>query len=363
MKYKPGFFIRLAIGFLFVSPIALFAGPVSLEPGEIVQLKALVSTNAGAAALFAKVQQATDRELSEKPNPIARVVSEGHLEKDPAKIRTEASLADMDKIESLGWAWAVTGRNDYLAKTREYIMAWATVNQADGDAINESKFEPVIVAYDLTRSQFPPADQAVVDAWLRSKANALARELTGFGGNWPCHRLKIVGLVGLTIGDRSLADKAMSGFRKQVAKDIHPNGACNDFYVRDALHYQLYSVDPLLTLARAGERHGEHLFDYKGPDGASLHTAVNFVVPFADGQEKHIEFAHSKSKADSRRGNNGESEYQPHLWDPSYSIYTFAKAAWFDPAYGKLAARLAGQPNETYVNWSMVVDAVSRPSR
>ena len=106
----------------------------------------------------------------------------------------------------------------------------------------------------------------------------------------------------ITLNDQSLISQAIDGYRKQVAKDIGPNGACSDFYVRDSLHYQLYSVEPLLTLARACERYGEPLFDYHAPNHGSLHDAVDFVVPFAEGRKTHIEFAYSKSHFDTRRG-------------------------------------------------------------
>ena len=105
-------------------------------------------------------------------------------------------------------------------------------------------------------------------------------------------------------------------FAGEIAADLEADGASTDFHVRDAMHYHLTSMKPLLTLARAGERHGEHLFDYRGQNGASLHNAVDFVVPFADGSKTHMEFVNSKSNFDRERANNGEKEYQPHSWDP-----------------------------------------------
>ena len=301
----PMFTVGLA---LLVSAATMLAGPVSLEPAEVLNLRTLISTNTAAAAQFAGLHEAADRALNDSPNPVEKIVSEGHLQKDPLKKRSTQAMKDLDKIASLGWSWAVTGDDRYAAKAREFLLAWARVNQPDGDAINETKFESVIIAYDLLRNRFPAADQAVVDGWLRGKAKTLLAKETKFGGNWPCHRLKIVGLVGLTIGDESLFAQAVDGFRKQVAKDIRPDGSCSDFYVRDSLHYQLYSVEPLLALARAGERRGEHLFDYSGLEGGSLHHSVDFVVPFADGTKTHIEFANSKSSFDRLRASNGEKE-------------------------------------------------------
>ena len=47
----------------------------------------------------------------------------------------------------------------YSSKADEFILAWAGVNQSDGDAINETQFEPLIVAYDLLRGTFSEADR------------------------------------------------------------------------------------------------------------------------------------------------------------------------------------------------------------
>jgi hypothetical protein len=332
-----------------------------LEPSEVLKLRVIIRTNAIAAAEFAKLREVADRALDDEPDPIEKVISEGHLANDPLKIRSGAATKDINKTDCLGWTWAVTGDERYAAKVRDYILAWAKVNKADGDAINETKFEPMIIAYDLLRKSFPAREQTVADNWLRNKAETLLAKEKGFGGNWPCHRLKVIGLVGLTIGDESLITQAMDGFRKQVAKDIRADGSCSDFYVRDSMHYQLYSVEPLLTLARASERHGEHLFDYQVPNGASLHSAVDFVVPFADGTKSHIEFANTKSSFDRRRASNGEKEYQPHPWDSKASIDMFSTAACFNSVYGKLAAKIDGTPNETFINWQMVINAASQP--
>jgi len=342
--------------------IRLHGGPVSLEPGEILELRQLVATNAAAADQFASIRREADAALKSVPNPVEKIYSEGTLTSDPRKIRTEKSLADLDKIEALGWAWAVTEDGRYASKAREFMLAWAAVNHPDGDAINETKFEPFIVSYDLLRGTFSGADRQRVDDWLRTKATVLWDSHRGLTENWYSHRLKIVGLTGWTIGDQTLVNDAVDGFHKQINRNIKADGATTDYYKRDALHYHIYDVEPLLTLARAAARSGQDLFDYSATNGATLKSGVDFVVPFANGSKTHLEFVHSTVPFDLKRARDGEREYAPHPWKPRTAVELFSDAAWFRPEYGELAATLAGQPGETFFNWQMVINGVSHPA-
>ena len=341
--------------------LRLHAGPASLLPDEILQLRALVATNAAAAKQFSGVHRLAEVALGAAPNPVEKVVTEGHLANDPLKIRTEAALADMGKIESLAWTWAVTDDPRYSDQARLFILAWAKVNRPDGDAINETQFAPLIVGYDLVRGTFSEADRRQIDDWLRTKASVLWNDRRGLTDNWFSHRLKVVGLIGWTIDDQTLIAKAVDGFHRQINRNFKPDGASTDFYKRDALHYHLYTVEPLLTLARTAERGGQKFFDYPATNGATLQRGVEFVVPFANGTKTHMEFVKSQVAFDLKRAQNGQGEYQAHVWKPHAAIGMFSEAAWFRPEYGALAAKLAGHPGETFFNWQMVVNAISRP--
>jgi hypothetical protein len=348
---------------LFFAAVRLRAGTVSLEPEEVLRLRALIATNAAAAKQFSAVERTATEALAATPNPIEKVVTEGHLDKDPLKIRTEASLDDMRKVEALGWTWAVTDDARYAGKAREFILAWAKVNHSDGDAINETQFETVIVAYDLLRGTFSKADRQTVDDWLRTKATVLWKSKRGVTENWFSHRLKIVGLVGWTIGDQSLIADAVTGFHRQLNNNLKPDGASTDFYKRDALHYHVYDMEPLLTLARVAERSGENFFDLAATNGATLKAGVDFVIPFAEGAKTHVEFVHSTVAFDRKRAQSGQGEYAPHNWRPGASVTMFSQAAWFRPEYGVIAAKLAKQPGDTFFNWLRVVNAAGLRGR
>lgn len=351
--------VKCLMAILFCSAVvSIQAGPVSLETTEIARLRSLVVENPAAAAQLAILRATADRALGDEPDPVKSIFVEGHLAKDPKMIRSLAALKDRPKIEALAWTWAVTGEEKYGAHARKFLLAWAKVNQPDGDAINETSFEQMIVAYDLLRNTFPAADREILDEWLRAKAETLwnSKFSIGFGGNWYSHRLKVVGLCGLVIGDESMVQEVTNAFRKQIKALIKPDGSTTEFYIRDSLHYHIYSIEPLLVLARALERRGVPLFDY-GTKGVSLHHAVDFLVPFAEGIKTHVDFAHSTAPADHWRAANGESHYAAHTFSPKSTVGVLTEAAWFVPSYGELAAKIDGHPGEKFIGWHSVINA------
>ncbi len=357
---------RLGLAALAAGLLAIFharAGVVSLDPQEIQQLRTLVRSDPAAAAVFESLRAAADRTLIEQPDPIQKVTSEGHLASDPRRIESRASLHDLSKMEALGWAWAVTGDSRYFDRLDLYLTAWARVNKPDGDPINESNFDSACVAYDLARGSMPPQDRQLVDAWLQGKADKLMGKNEP-DNNWGAHAAKMVGLIGLTIQDPKAVDWAIHRFKHQIKVEFRANGATSDFYERDALFYHLYSITPLLELARAEARAGLNLFDYGalGSATATLHAGVDFVAPFAEGAQTHIEFLHSASAFDHARAKDGEPAFIPHPWDPKSAVEMFVLAAWFQPKYGALAAQLEGMPGARYVNWDSVLNAVSSPA-
>ena len=348
---------------LFTTTSVTQASPVTLVTEEIATLRTLVAHDADASDQFERLRKIANPALTDKPKPIEQVASEGHLDTDPSKIRSLEALKDMSKVQALVWAWAVSGDKRYFAKTREFILAWSKTNQSDGNPINETSFEPMIEAYDLIRPELSSTDIAQIDAWMRNKANLLWDNTRNVKGNWQSHRLKIVGLIGATINDVRLKKLASDGFKKQIEGSFEPDGESTDFKHRDAMHYHLYSVKPLLTLSCVLQRGGEPLFTYRAANGSSLERAVDFIRPYALSKLKHMEFSSSQVKFDRTRAAAGAKEYSPHLWDPKGSVSTFSEAGCLDPKYDEIASTVAGNPHRRFMNWRAVLNStIKRPT-
>jgi hypothetical protein len=349
----------------FLPAFGALAGPATLDANELPALRDLVARDKAAATQFDAVRSAADAALADKPQPVERIISAGKLESDPDKVRTTAALKDFDKASALAWAWAVTGDERYARKGREFIAAWARVNRTDGNPINETKLEPLIEAYDLLRGSFDADGRARIDRWLDDRAMAVWNDPQVRRENWQSHRLKVVGMIAATTGSESLWLIADKGFKDQIGTNFDASGESVDFKRRDALHYHLYAVQPLLTLACVAQSKGERLFDYQASNGATLRESVEFVEPFATGRKKHMEFADSEVSFDRKRGAAGEKSFAQKPWSPRASIRLFAEAGCLDPTYDKLATEVAGSPRSPYVSWRSVLNAVetSRPRK
>jgi hypothetical protein len=337
-----------------------YAGPVSVKPDEVERLRTLVSKDAQAAAQFAKLRSAADKALDDKPSPVEVIVSAGVLASDPAKVKTVAALGDMAKIEALAWTAVVTGEEKYMAKTRDFVLAWASVNKPDGNPINDTTLEPLIEAYDITRPGFTSSNRARIDQWLESLAEKIVQDHSKQPQkNWESHRIKIVGLAALVLQNKKLEDVAKQSYMKQMENNFDATGASVDFKERDALHYHLYAVRPLLTFACAEKRSGDNLYAYAAPNGVTLQKAVDFVVPFALGKQKHVEFEKTKGAFDKKRAAAGEDEYKPHAWEPRTALSLFTEAGCLNPSYDATATTIADTSSK-YANWRSVLNALNR---
>jgi len=320
----------------------------------------LTQNDAVAKAEFGALKGQADAALKDAPNPIRKIQTEGKLAGDPVKVATQSSLRDMHALWVLGYAYMITGDARYADKARTLVLAWAGTNQPTGDPIDETNLEPLIIAYDQTCRTFSSEDREKADGYLRRiiQAEWGARQVTN---NWQSHRLKIVGLAAYVLGDDALVARAIRGFKEQIGANLNPDGSSYDFHERDALHYHVYDLEPLLALAIAARQHGLDLYDYSSGEGASLRRSVHFLLPFCTGEQEHHEFVHSHVEFDRERAANGEKGYQiGHLFRPEEGFKALGLAAYFDDAVDPAVARLAGQNSNLMDAWALVLARAGR---
>jgi hypothetical protein len=90
------------------------------------------------------------------------------------------------------------------------------------------------------------------------------------------------------VGDESLAKKILKqSADKHIAKKIEPDGSQPQELVRTkSFGYSLMNLRGTFVLARLGEHAGIDLWNYQTRDGRSIRKALEFLIPYADPNNK-----------------------------------------------------------------------------
>lgn len=339
---------------------------VSLNNNEIKSLKKLIKQDTGVKHQYAKLKAIADSALIVAPSPVDTVFSEGRLATDPKKIKSLRALKDVNKMYALALAYKIEGNKAYLHKTKDFLVAWATVNKPMENPINDTKFEAAFEAYDLVKNDLSKSDNEIIKKWLSVMAY---KELNHpfFSklkpdhetSNWNSHRIKVIGMIAYAIDNDSLKKFINTALPSQVATNLYADGSGMDFKERDALHYQVYTLEPLVRLAIVINRAtGKDFYHYISPIGSSIQKSMEFLVPYTIGEKTHQEFVKSKTEFDKKRAQNKESNFIiGALYQPSHGLDLFSMATYFDPEYVKIVQTLE-HTKENYPNWTVTLNHI-----
>ena len=316
----------------------LHAQYVSFNQKEIAAIKKMKAKTPGDDNLYDSIEKVATLTLTEAPNPIDTIRTEGLLAGDPKKTTTQQALRDMNKLYALALVYRVSGDKRYLEHATEFLLAWARINHGRGDPIDDTNLDRAIEAYDLLKTELPKAAGDSIRDWLIETAKAELRgryyhpDRPSFYNNWHSHRLKIVGEIAYAIGDTALQGYTIRGLKTQLEKNLNPDGSSIDFALRDALHYHVYDLEPLLKLAIVLSRAtGVDFYNYASPTGSSIKRSVDWLLPYVSGQKAHAEFVNSTVDFDKKRAQNNESAYKAGtLFEPKNGIATLVLAMYFD---------------------------------
>lgn len=277
-----------------------------------------------------------DNYLTHTPNPIEKIQLEGKLASDPVMKKSYESLQDENKMFDLSYAYTITKEPKYLDKAEEFFLAWATTNKSVGNPIDDTHLEITLNAYSLVRDSLPDDSRSKVDAWLVSIANAEINTTQLMGGrltnNWNSHRIKVVSMIGYILDNQAFLDFSVEEYKKHIENNLNPDGTSFDFVERDAIHYHLFNLDPLLVVAQVASLKGLDLYSYEASDGASLRKSVEFVLPYLAGDQVHYEFVDSTVAFDRARASAGQKEYSSgNQFEPKNGIKTLELIYFFDP--------------------------------
>jgi hypothetical protein len=356
---------KLCLAVLLLCSAAVRGQYVSLNDKEVQNLKELIAKDAQVKKLYNQYQALADVAVNVNPQPIDTIRTEGLLKGNPKKIATAFALRDMDKMYAMAITYRIDGEKNYLSNLSAYLTAWAKSNIGRGDPIDDTNLEPAIQAYDLVKTKLKPNDNDLIVKWVKQTAdieidkhNKGLNKETAYN-NWNSHRLKIVGMIAYAINDEGYKKYVDEDLKRHLPKNLLPDGSSVDFKLRDALHYHVYDMEPLLTLAIVLKRaNGTDVYSTVTDNGASIKKSVEWVVPYVTGEKTHGEFVNSTVKFDRDRAKNGEAEYIPGtLWDAKNGYKTLVLAAYFNPQYNTTIKAIKKTTSD-YSDWQLVLNKV-----
>jgi hypothetical protein len=264
-----------------------------------------------------------------------------------------AATQDWVQMRRAALAWRAGAGDAQFRMARRLMLAWIDTYRPTLDPIDETDFDRLIDTFAILQDHLNAADRARVRTALNKWGWAYVDSIRRFSqpnysiwiNNWQSHRIKLITLFAAATGDDALFAEARRLFRLQIAANMHPDGETLDFAVRDALHYTVYDLEPLLRAALVARRiSGEDWYRWETPDHTSLARAVAWLTPYASGTRTHEEFVHSEVDFDAERAAAGMKGYKG-----PFDVHDAAPVYWlasrFDATLMPLARSLGTEPD------------------
>nr|WP_276904364.1 alginate lyase family protein [Pedobacter kyonggii] len=355
------FVVTIALALLSFSS---FSQIVSLNASEIKKLKTQIKNDGETKKLYLGFEKSALNYLNENPNPIDTIRTEGLLKGNPKKEKTRLALADMNKMFALALQYRITDDQKYLNKCVEFLGAWAKVNKPKGNPIDDTNLDKAIEAYDLIKKDIPTADKKQIEQWLTETAWAEINSKRMKAGratainNWNAHRLKIVGEIGYTLNNQDFIKWTIENLKSHININLYADGTSLDFKERDAMHYHIYDLEPMLKLAIMIDRvKGTNFYTYESPKGSSIKKSVEWLIPYIKEEKQHEEYVNTTVKFDRDRAKNNEPGFAAGtMFKPDLALPVLKLAVYFDPSQIELLKKVNGKRND----WQMMLDEIKR---
>jgi hypothetical protein len=323
-----------------------------VSPSAAQALRSSPPSEARTAAI-----KAADRQLDHAPRSMRSIHTEGLLPHQGIRDASIEAERDFPAARELALAYALTGDSRYAMAASHIIGAWLDVYRPDFNPIDETNIDALLEAYDLLPADAMAPMSVAFDNFARNLAKGYLDRMPGVHGgtatnNWQSHRVKLATLSAYESGDDKLIGRARQVFVKQLRDNLLPNGEVLDFEQRDAIHYVVYDLEPLITAALAAKMHGEDWYGLATRSGAALRRSLDWLAPFADGSKVHQEFLRSRVRFDFERRDAGVAGFSGEF-DPKNARNVFALAARVDARYAALAQKLRAGTTWLDVVWPL----------
>ncbi|WP_260982894.1 alginate lyase family protein [Pseudomonas oryzihabitans] len=307
----------------------------------------LAATPPSAAALALAVS----RPPAPEPQALPVIHTAGTLPHTGIHDQSAAAVRDFGYMLDLALAWRDSRDTAALARLARYLDAWLPGYRPSFQPIDETNLGGLILAYRLTAADLPLATAQRTRAFIETLAEGYLQQMEAHRGdargvwsnNWQSHRIKLATLAAGALDDPALFARARAAFVAQLSVNLKPDGEVLDFGERDALHYVVYDLEPLVLAAAVARGRGEDWLHLRGRDGQTLARALDWLLPYAQGQRSHEEFRKTTVHFDVQRAEAGLPGYAGR-WDPQNARNLYWSASLLDPRYASIARQLAAAP-------------------
>ena len=346
MMRRLGLWLGLSMASALCTELA-WAAPSDMAPSSWCVVSSEQAAQPAGVKLLARAAQA----LAAAPHALPRLHTEGTLPHQGIFDESVAAKRDFPLMRDAALAWRLSGDPRYAEQVELFLRAWVTTYVPSFNPIDETGFDALIDAYALARDGLSDATRSATERFLRGLAQGyLARTATRsdpskspksptWTNNWQSHRIKLMAMSAAALEDRELLNLTHRAFLQQLADNIRPDGSVADFEDRDALHYVVYDLEPLVMAAVAAHPFDKGWLQEKTNAGISLAAAIDWLVPYAKGERTHQEFVHSHVAFDKARADAGMAGYAGE-WDRKTAKQLFWWATQLDPTYQALAQGL-----------------------
>ena len=249
-----------------------------------------------------------------KPNGIPYTYRDGQLNPEASQVPDRENLGKMiGRVKILSVAYYYTGDTVYANKTSELLRTWFINNDTRMNP-NLQYSEVITGKNNGTRSgiiaanYFPmvldairliedsPAwsndDQKAIEIWfndylewlLHSKfGNKESKQLNNHGTWFDVQASSIAMFLNRTEITRNILENNMN---KLISEKIRPDGTQPfELERRTSLNYHIFNLLGFFNLAIVGGNIGIDLWNYVTPEGSGLKKALDYLLPFALGNE------------------------------------------------------------------------------